>query len=387
MAIAPSRFTKTLTTAMALAALLLPLQQADGASAASATALTRSTADRPDDTAKSQVHVIYALPRDGRDRALDTDGTLKNSVASFNAWLASKTGGHPLRLDTYHGTLDVSFLRLNRTDSDLASTGHVVDTILPAVEAAGFDAPHKIYAVYYDGTSKEACGQAPSPGHIAALYLHGLPDAPVPCDSASFAGAGGAPTYLEFTMLHQIMHAVGVVPSCAPHQWRGAHVSDDPNDLMWAGAGNWAPGGWNSVILDAHNDDYYKAGIPGCFDLTSSPYLVGSAPSDRTPPKVSSRSPSQGARGVSRAANVRARFSESVTGVSARTAILRSAAGAAVRAKVTYDARTHLAVIDPAKKLAPRATYTVVLRGGRTAIRDSAGNPLVTTSWSFTTRR
>jgi hypothetical protein len=383
----PSRFIRTSTTAIALAALLLPVQPANGASASSATTLIRSEADRPDDTAMPQVHVIYALPSDGRDRALDTDGTLTNSVASFNAWLASKTSGRPLRLDTYHGSLDVSYLRLNRTDSDLAATGHVVDTILPAVQAAGFDAPHKIYAVYYDGTSKEACGQAPSPGHIAAMYLHGLPDSPVPCDSASFAGAGGAPGYAEFIMLHQIMHALGVVPSCAPHQWRGGHVSDNPNDLMWAGNGNWAPDGWNSVILDAHNDDYYKAGIAGCFDLDSSPYLTGRATSDRTAPKVSSRSPSPNSRGVSTANNVRARFSEWVTGVSARTAILRTATGVAVRAKVTYDARTHLAIIDPAKNLAPRARYSVVLKGGRTAIRDRVGNALVTTSWSFTTRR
>jgi hypothetical protein len=387
VAIAASRFIRTSTTAIALAALLLPLQQANSASASSAITLPRSEVDRPDDTAGPQVHVIYALPSDGRDRTLDADGTLTNSVASFNAWLAGKTGGRPLRLDTYHGSLDVSFLRLNRTDSDLAATGHVVDTILPAVEAAGFDAPDKIYAVYYDGTSTEACGQAPSPGHIAAMYLHGLSDSPVPCDSASFAGAGGAPTYLEFTMLHEIMHALGVVPSCAPHQWRGAHVSDNPNDLMWAGDGNWAPDGWNSVILDANHDDYYKAGIAGCFDLDSSPYLTGSATSDRTAPKVSSRSPSPNARGVSRATNVRARFSEAVRGVSSRTAILRSATGAAVRAKVTYDARTHLAVLDPAKNLAPRTRYTVVLKGGRTAIRDRVGNALVTTSWSFTTRR
>ena len=240
--------------------------------------LARSTIDRRDDSRKPQIHVMYVLPSDRVDRALDTDGTLKNTVSSFQAWLSAKTGGRALRLDTFRGSLDISFFRLSRTDAQIESYGAFVrDQIELEIKAAGFNAPKKIYAVYYDGTSDTACGGGawpPTlPGNVAAMYLNGLPASPVPCASNQFAGADGAPTYLEFAMLHEIMHTMGFVPTCAPHQWRAGHVSDNPNDLMWAGDGAWVPDGWASVVLDSGNDDYFKAPIRGCLDLARSRFL------------------------------------------------------------------------------------------------------------------
>jgi hypothetical protein len=243
--------------------------------------LARSTVDRPDDVrSKPQVHVVYALPSDGEDRALDTNGMLTNTVSSFQNWLAGKTkGGKALRFDTFGSSLDITFFRLSRTDEQIASLGALVrDEIEAELTAAGFSDEKKIYAVYYDGTSTFSCGGGawpPTlPGSVAAVYLNGLPDGPVPCASNNFAGPGGAPTYLEFAMLHEIMHTLGFVPTCSPHQWRSGHVSDDPDDLMWAGDGAWVPDGWANVRLDSGNDDYYRAPIHGCLDLASSSYLT-----------------------------------------------------------------------------------------------------------------
>jgi hypothetical protein len=243
--------------------------------------LARSTVDRSDDVRrKSQVHVMYVLPSDRADRALDTDGTLRNTVSSFQSWLAGKTKGkQALRIDTFNGSLDVTFFRLSRTDEEIASFGLFVrDQIEGELEAAGFTSENKMYAVYYDGTSTFACGGAawpPTiPGSVAALYLNGLPEGPVPCSSNEFAGPGGSPTYLEFAMLHEVIHTLGFVPTCAPNQWRAGHVSDDPNDLMWAGDGPWAPSGWANVVLDSGNDDYYRADVSGCLDLARSSFLA-----------------------------------------------------------------------------------------------------------------
>jgi hypothetical protein len=105
------------------------------------------------------------------------------------------------------------------------------------------------------------------------MYLHGLPQGPIPCDSNDFAAEGAAPTYLEFGMLHELMHTLGLVPTCAAHEWRNGHVSDDANDLMWAGDTAWAPDGWGGVVLDSGRDDYYRAPIPGCLDLADSRFL------------------------------------------------------------------------------------------------------------------
>jgi hypothetical protein len=243
--------------------------------------LARSTVDRSDDVRrKPQVHVMYVLPSDGHDRALDTDGTLRNTVSSFQSWLAGKTQGkQALRIDTLNGSLDITFFQLSRTDAEIASFGPFVRDLIEAeLVAAGFTADNKIYAVYYDGTSTFSCGAGawpPTiPGIVAALYLLGLPQGPVPCSSNPFAGPGGAPTYLEFAMLHEIMHTLGFVATCAPNQWRAGHVSDDPNDLMWAGDSPWAPSGWANVVLDAGNDDYYRAHVHGCLDLARSSFLA-----------------------------------------------------------------------------------------------------------------
>ncbi len=198
-------------------------------------------------------------------------------MSSFQTWLLAKTPGRALRVDTYNGSLDVSFLRLARTDAEIASDESIVTSLHTELVAAGFYTPDKIYAIYYDGTAETSCGSGEWPGNYVALFLRGLPDGPVPCNSNSLAGPGGMPTYLEFAMLHELMHAHGIVAPCAPNYQQagpGGHVADDADDLMWAGTGFWVPDGWGSVYLDKGNDDYFRAPIPGCVDLDDSPYLT-----------------------------------------------------------------------------------------------------------------
>ena len=83
-----------------------------------ATSLPRSTVDRADDFVGLQVHVIYAVPSDGIDRAFDTSGGIESSTASYQTWLAGQTGGRALRFDTYQGSLDITFQRLPRPDAE-----------------------------------------------------------------------------------------------------------------------------------------------------------------------------------------------------------------------------------------------------------------------------
>ena len=103
-------------------------------------------------------------------------------------------------------------------------------------------------------------------------------------------------------------------------------------------------------------------------------------------PIVSARTPASGATGILIGSNVTATFSEAVQGVTGTTMTLRSSAGTAVAAVVTYDAATRRATLNPDANLARGTRYTATLTGGATRIRDMAGNPLTTTSWSFTTQ-
>jgi hypothetical protein len=233
----------------------------------------RATLDRPDDlpAGTQQIHVVYVLPSDGSDRGLDIDGTLAASVGSWQAWLKGQTGGKGLNLDTAGGKLDITFVRLPETDAVIAARGAFVrDEVEAELRRLGFADPWKIYAVYYDGTSTFSCGGGAwppiLPGHVAALYLHGTPN----CDQNSFAGPGAPPGYLEFAMLHEILHTLGHVPECAPHEYRSGHTSDTPTDLMWAGDGAWTPS-----TLDPGHDDYYGHGRADCLDFARSGFLQG----------------------------------------------------------------------------------------------------------------
>jgi hypothetical protein len=244
--------------------------------AAPAVAAVRQTADRPDDLPQSeQVHVMYVLPSDEPDRGLDENGTLANSVASWQRWLQGQTDGRGLKLDTASGELDVTFVRLAQSGEQIAQEGVFVrDEIEKRIGELGFAQPNKVYAVYYDGPVRAgACGGGAwppdLPGSVAAMYLHGeLPPEYQQCDANTFAGPFDPPGYLEFAMVHEVLHTIGFAPQCSPHQTRSGHVSDSPTDLMYAGDEAWTP-----EVLDFGGDDYFGAGVPGCLDLSTSPYL------------------------------------------------------------------------------------------------------------------
>ncbi|MET3141035.1 UNVERIFIED_ORG: subtilisin family serine protease [Arthrobacter sp. UYEF10] len=102
-------------------------------------------------------------------------------------------------------------------------------------------------------------------------------------------------------------------------------------------------------------------------------------------PTVTAKSPAAQSTAVPVASNVTAIFNKTVQGVGAGTFVLRNAAGTAIPATVSYNATTTTATLDPSANLAADVTYTATLVGGTTAIRDTAGTPLATTGWTFTT--
>ncbi|MBO9522821.1 MAG: Ig-like domain-containing protein [Nocardioidaceae bacterium] len=105
---------------------------------------------------------------------------------------------------------------------------------------------------------------------------------------------------------------------------------------------------------------------------------------DTTPPTVTARTPAANATGVPLNTTVTATFSEPVTGVSATTFQLRRViSGQLVPATVTLVGNT--ATLTPNAPLLNNNLYTATLTGGAAAIRDTAGNPLATTSWTFRT--
>jgi hypothetical protein len=261
---------------------LVALACAGALAAPADAALPRSAVDRLDEVRGPQIHVVYAVPADGADRRLDETGALEGSVGSFQGWLAAETGGANLRLDTYQGSLDVSFLRLAATDAAVAARGAFVrEAVEQELRTAGFTRGERIYAVYYDGSSTFACGGSFWPpqlsGNAVVMYLRGRPPGAM-CELNGFAAASAPPTYWEYAMLHDLLHGLGLVAACAPHHHLAGHVADFANDLMWAGNQPWL----FPARLDIGRDDYYGHGRSDCADLARSPYLTANPP----PPPV-----------------------------------------------------------------------------------------------------
>ena len=261
-------------------------------------ALPRATIDRPDDHAGAQVHFLYVVPRDGADRALDTNSAITASIGSWQGWLRGQTDGREVAVDTSQGEIDVSFFRLAMDDATVAARGaYVREQIEEEIFAAGFNSPSKLYAVYYDGSSTWSCGGGdPDPvfrGSVAAMYLKGAPPGWIPCASNPFGGT--PPGYLEFVMLHEILHTLDFVAPCAPHVTRLDHVSDSQHDLMWAGDAPWLTNEPQLMTLDVGHDDYYLHGRADCPDFARSPYL-GPAPAP-APAPTPAPEPAPGSRG------------------------------------------------------------------------------------------
>ena len=196
---------------------------------------------------------MYVVPSDRDDENLDINGTIADLAVSSQAWFQERADGRTLRFNTYQGELDVTFLRLSGSDDAIG--GDVV-RVQQSLASAGFDLPNKLYAVYYGGAdaTESVCGITQG---IAMVYYPKLNDPEC---------AGLDP---ELVVLHEVLHGMGVVPSCAPNHDAMAlgHVTDDNADIMFAGEDR------TFTTLDAAKDDYYEHDIPGCLDLVESPFL------------------------------------------------------------------------------------------------------------------
>ena len=240
---------------------------------------------------------MYVLPSDGVDRELDTNEVIVKTVTNFQNWLSSQMNGRKFRVDTYQGSIDITFVRLNKTNEWMKGSGsgwpngiaYLRDRIEAELSAMGLINNQKIYPVYYDGGSSYACGGAsypPSiPGRVTAMYLQAVPSiaegGPYNANCTWYSINFNAPrySYWDYAMVHEILHSLGFAPSNAPHHtsYSPGHVSDNQFDIMYTGSLYWGgPFPWdiNTMRLDVGRDDYYQTGRSDLLELGSSPYLT-----------------------------------------------------------------------------------------------------------------
>src|SRR5262249_24056139 len=151
-------------------------------------------------------------------------------------WFVDQTGGSVLRLDTYRGNADVTFVRLPYTAAQIAGFApNELPKFKSALASVGLNDPTKEYGVYYDGpsTSAQVCRRGGTGTLVAVAYLQS-PSQLVNCAPLPFRHPGESAAYREFIMVHELLHGLGMVPTCAPHSTADNHVTET-NDVMTGG--------------------------------------------------------------------------------------------------------------------------------------------------------
>jgi hypothetical protein len=227
----------------------------------------QNSLDLVGDAGGSRIHVLYAL---GADSTVDPTmvSSIRTQLELADQWFQSETGSR-LDFDRTNGQIDVATWQLHNHTEWQVLNWHTDPSFGPLSQLAqdGFGYPDgRRYLVYIDGTASNGfCGYAY--GVYATVYQSG---GPAGCGSALTPPANafdvGATVNTAQVALHEILHTLGAVPSCAPHV-NAFHATDSAADLMWPNAGP-------SKHVDVGRDDYFGHARNGCLDVADSPFLA-----------------------------------------------------------------------------------------------------------------
>ena len=132
------------------------------------------------------------------------------------------------------------------------------------------------------------------------------------------------------------------------------------------------PGKCYQVYVAAVDDDFnYNEALSSIIKIL-----------DVTAPVVAARTPAPGTHGVGRSANVRVRFSEPVVLKGTPVVVRNARTGNAVRATTSWDAHTHVLVVNPVNRLQAHTRYRVEIGTG---VVDRGGNHIGPVHWWFVT--
>ena len=223
--------------------------------------------NQEDVTDDYQVHAIYVLAADSKDKQYDVKGIIEKIVLKGNRHMKSKTKEKQFRLDlTKEGKLDVSFLRVDKTKKQI-NAGDAATYFMGMAVKNGFYHPKKLYTIFYQDRYKNEWGQVGD----AELYT-----------SSGMVEINGGVTYLGYRTtsdawvphLHELFHTLGFVQLCAPgakndpgSKWRKMDHLKFEGDIM-------SDRGGDTRNIDKKRNQYYGHSNTDCpLDLKKSAYL------------------------------------------------------------------------------------------------------------------
>ena len=218
---------------------------------------TTSTTSSPPGTAPgttpaTRFQAVYAVPAD-REPVAGRTAAFAQELSVVQDWFDTQTGGrHPI-FQLEGARAEVLTVRLPQTAAALEAEPQphsVIDDSIRATNSARFAGTFLVVVV--EGKTGNGCG---STGRNVLLPV--LNCSIFPSQTSSW------PYNMSYLLAHELTHALGAVPACAPHASSG-HVNDDPRDILYQGP---SPRDWNNITLDPGNDDYYRHSNATCSDI------------------------------------------------------------------------------------------------------------------------
>ena len=260
----------------------------------------RSFEDKLDVINGNQIHAIYLLPCERKDRKFDVDLKIEFSLLAINRWFLDKSLNQQLRFDINDkNKIDVTFLRVNKTmnwfeskinneQNNKKDISEKIKNIINDNKNKFNNFDNKKFIIFFEGWERrkyinfDICGKADYEGNISIYYTFSRFKKYIgndlilknkkrifSCTKNDHLNDINDFTFgdAEATILHELLHTLGVPSKCGKNlDNRKSHVSDSTKDIMYKQSGN--------EYLDFQNNDYYNHNIQGCADLKNSNYLI-----------------------------------------------------------------------------------------------------------------
>lgn len=215
----------------------------------------RGTPPSSPPTPGPEVHVVHAVPA-GEEPVSGIVAAVRHEIGLVDRWYRAQTNGFGPRWDrNTSGDVRVQTmsLSLTRLEIEASSSTAIIESIISTL-SLGTD---ELAVVYLDAAAI-ACGF--TQGQVAVMMMSSCGIYPQTTTTAFPYGA----TYL---LAHELTHAMGAVPACAPNHIPGGHVGNDNRDLLYEGGQR----DWSNLTLDPGRDDYYGHGRSDCPDIADHP--------------------------------------------------------------------------------------------------------------------
>jgi hypothetical protein len=212
--------------------------------------------------ARTQIHVVYAIPSDGPDNFAADAPLIVADVAAIDAWWRGQDPTRTPRFDLYpfpscpagFGQLDLSFVRLPNPAASYTDTNQRTSLLSDELlRSAGAEVKT---LVYYDGpvADPNVCGttafvQPTEGGRFGGTFVWLQA-----CDDD--LGAGGETSRVA---AHELLHDLGAEPDTGPPHGcpppNDGHPCDSTSDILYP----FVQTGQTlaNAVLDVNRDDYY----------------------------------------------------------------------------------------------------------------------------------